>query len=153
MKSHHTTPRLCGYVVAAIFLISSLNVAIAVSNSSAAEATVFLVSPTQVPTSAEKLLQSSSAGVLILSIPGSFGAVVSTMTSMMLTAYGTTALGNLAVFSASDSAGLAAVITQIVTSGGTLSTNGTLSGSGVQIVVRQAPLGGGSAVTAIVTYN
>jgi hypothetical protein len=74
---------------------------------------------------------------------------------MTLTASGSAASGSASVFSASDSAGVAAVISQIATSGGTLSTSGTLSGTGVQIVVLQAPSGGGggAAVTAIVTYN
>lgn len=95
-----------------------------------------------------QLLVSSTAGVLTLSIPGgSSGSAPSTMT---LTAGGSDAS---AVFSVSDNAGLAAVITQIATSGGTLSTSGALSGSGVQIVVLPAPAGGRGTVTAIVTYN
>lgn len=95
-----------------------------------------------------QLLVSSTAGVLTLSIPGgSSGSAPSTMT---LTAGGS---GASAVFSVSDSVGLAAVITQIATSGGTLSTSGALSGSGVQIVVLPAPVGGRGTVTAIVTYN
>lgn len=99
-----------------------------------------------------QLLVSSTTGMLTLSIPsGSVGSAPSTVT---LTASGG-ASGSASVLSVSDSAGLAAVISQIATSGGTLSTSGTLSGTGVQIVVLQAPSGGGGggAVTAIVTYN
>lgn len=112
-----------------------------------------VVSPVQVPVDASvQLLNNSTTGMLTLSIPsGSAGSAPSTM---MLTA-SSGASGSASVFSASDSAGVAAVISQIATSGGTLSTSGTLSGTGVQIVVLQAPSGGGGggAVTAIVTYN
>jgi hypothetical protein len=73
---------------------------------------------------------------------------------MELTASGPVASGSPALFSASDSAGLAALITQMVASGGTLTTSGTLSGTGVQIVVLGANVDGeGGTVTAIVTYN
>jgi hypothetical protein len=74
---------------------------------------------------------------------------------MTLTTGGAVASDSPTTFSASDSAGLAALITQMATSGGTLTTSGTLSGTGVQIVVIQASAGSsdGGTVTAIVTYN
>lgn len=116
-------------------------------------ASAVIVSPAQSLVDANtQLLVSSTAGMLTLSIPsGSDGSAPSIVT---LTASGG-ASGSASVFAASASAGLAAVLSQIATSGGTLSTSGTLSGTGVQIVVLQAPSGGGggAAVTAIVTYN
>lgn len=130
-------------------IFSSTAAAAGATGSSYAE----VVSPVQVPVDASvQLLNNSTTGMLTLSIPsGSAGSAPSTM---MLTA-SSGASGSASVFSASDSAGVAAVISQIATSGGTLSTSGTLSGTGVQIVVLQAPSGGGGggAVTAIVTYN
>ncbi|MDI1245576.1 MAG: hypothetical protein PSV24_09255 [Rhodoferax sp.] len=86
-----------------------------------------------------------------MSIPGAGGG---TATTIELTASGTVTSGSSTVFSASDGAALTQLIADLVASGGTLTTSGTLSGSGVQIVVTQASQSNGSGtVTATVTYN
>lgn len=114
-----------------------------------------IYTPTEVSVdAAAALLSSNITGVLMLSIPGIGGSAGSAPSTMMLTASGEVASGSPTVFSANDSGGLAARISEVIISGGTLSTSGTVSGTGVQIVVLQAPSGGErGTVTATVTYN
>jgi hypothetical protein len=137
----------------AIGLIWALFLQSVLAATASAQMAAIVISPAQVSVDAStQLLVSSTTGVLVLRIPGGGGSATSTMT---LAASGVVASGSPATFSASDSAGLAALITQMTTSGGTLMTSGTLSGTGVQIVVIQASAGSsdGGTVTAIVTYN
>jgi len=132
-------------------LIGVLFSSSALAVSATAVVSAIVVEPVQVIVDAStQLLVSSTAGVLMLSIPGGGGATPSSITP---TASGIVPSVSPSVFSFSDSAGLAAVIRQIATSGGTLSSSGALSGSGVQIVVLPAPVGGRGTVTAIVTYT
>jgi hypothetical protein len=148
MTGHNFVHRFMVVVIASLQFASLAHSATATANVSAE-----IVSIVQVSVDAStQLLVSSTTGVLVLSIPGGGGSAASTMT---LTASGAVASGSPTTFTASDSAGLAALITQMTTSGGTLTTSGTLSGTGVQIVVIQAAAGSseGGTVTAIVTYN
>ncbi|WP_210546569.1 hypothetical protein [Rhodoferax sp. PAMC 29310] len=139
--------------IAFTVLIEVLFTPSVVAASSTAGINAIVIAPVQVSAdTSTQLLVSSTTGVLILSIPGGGGSAASTMT---LTASGAVASGSPTTFTASDIAGLAALITQMTTSGGTLTTSGTLSGTGVQIVVIQAATGSsdGGTVTATVTYN
>jgi hypothetical protein len=99
-----------------------------------------------------QLLKSASIGVLILSIPGAGGGAPTVMT---LTSSGGVSAGGASVFTSSDGTSLATLISQMAATGGTLTTSGTLSGVGVQIVVFKTAVSGdgGGSVTAIVTYN
>lgn len=120
-----------------------------------ASATATVISPAEVSAAvaAAQMLFSGSVGVLTLRIPGSGGGGPGT--TLELTASGTITPDGAMVFSATDTGGLAQLIERLDISGGSFSTNGVLSGKGVQIVVVQATQdsGGGGRVTAIVTYN
>lgn len=73
---------------------------------------------------------------------------------MTLSASGEVVWDRQTVFSSRDGVGLAALISQMAISGASLSTSGTLSGSGVHIVVISATQGSdGGTVTAVVNYN
>ena len=120
-----------------------------------AMASAVVVSPARVSADASTQWQSSaSVGVLMLNIPAGSGVTAAAPLKMTLTTSGEVAWGSPMVFSVSDSVGLAALISQLAISGGSLSVSGTLSGKGMQIVVLQAAQRGDSGtVTAIVTYN
>lgn len=119
-------------------------------------ASATVVAPAQVTADAALRWQfSANFGVLTLSIPGAGGLDdPEPLKKMTLTMSGEVAWDSPMVFSASDSGGLAALISRLVTSGGSLATSGTLSGMDVQIVVLEAAQSGdGGTVTAIVSYN
>lgn len=118
-------------------------------------ASATVMDPAQVTADAASQWQSSvSFGVLLLSIPAVGGAAASAPLTMTLSASGEVVWDRQTVFSSRDGVGLAALISQMAISGASLSTSGTLSGSGVHIVVISATQGSdGGTVTAVVNYN
>lgn len=151
MQVKQRAPLVCLLLIGGLFMLVSSEAATATGR---AEATI--LPSVQVAADAKtQWMLSSTVGVLTLSIPGAGGLDDSEPKKRMtLTLSGEVVWGSPMVFSASDSGGLAALIAQLATSGGSVSTSGTLSGMDVKIVVLEAaPSGDGGAVTAIVSYN
>lgn len=141
---------------AATVLLVAFHAVSAHAASATASVSLSVVAPAQVVADANtQWMLNSTVGVLTLSIPGAGGLDdLEPKKRMTLTLSGEVVWGSPMVFSASDSGGLAALIAQLATSGGSVSTSGTLSGMDVKIVVLEAaPSGDGGAVTAIVSYN
>lgn len=116
-----------------------------------------IVSTTDVAiTAAAELLQSASTGALTLSIPGAGASALKDGATDGMTLTSTGVRGNTIVFSTTDTAPLAALVSALTTSGGTVGVNGTLStGQGVSLSITHAVDNGNGkgTVHAIVAYD
>jgi hypothetical protein len=116
-----------------------------------------IISPTEVPiVTAAELLKNASTGALTLRIPGGGATGTDSGATGEMTLTATGMLGNSIVFSTTDSAHLASLVEALAASGGSLDTNGILSGGqGVKLVITQVVQNdnGSGRVYAILVYN
>jgi len=122
-----------------------------------ATATAIVISPTNASIdAAAELLKSASTGMLTLSIPGAGASSTKDAVPDGMTLTSTGVRGNTIVFSTTDTAPLAALVTALATSGGTVGVNGTLNtGQGVSLTITHAVDNGNGkgTVHAIVAYD